>query len=855
MAMAAAAAPPSTSRGRPSRRLAPVAAEFSPEVAEMLLSARGRAELASLLRRRDEDTKTKLRKHLLALGWSIVSTPNAAMAPRLSYESPLDGATYISLPHLVETATFHALLAHDQNPSPLPPPPPPTTTATSHQEQERENDDDDDGGKDEEYTMSESDHDDDLAGHPPGEEEQPEDSDAIAAYIAFMAVDGWRKKAAAADRLRASAKSRLEAAGWTFWMKLKSNGREELRYQAPTGRSYISLLTACVAFRDGAAKSVSNERKKLHATPANIVRVLRPRVTDGKTTTGSAACSNDESSTVVNSPPEDATDESDDVLPRPLNKRKAPDESTCADDNVVRKSITTKRRRISELIGAGAAAAVVTKCTTTKRKKTSSELVRADGTLMIKKCTTTTTTSSKKKKKKAATASKARVLQPRGQDGAASLASPSSACQRRARTLLSVLIDKNILLPRDKLAYRDTRDGPPAKEGLITGEGVKCTCCNRYFTVAEFEAHATARRRGGSGGGRPWGRMFLKDGRSLAQCLVQLMRRDGGAAGKASLRARLKTLCTDPEGDTVCSLCNDGGEMLVCDHCPSTFHHDCLGLPAVPDGDWFCPSCRCTICDRSDFDPDTSRFTESTIIYCDQCEREYHVGCVRSRGDEISCCPQGPWLCSVDCSKIFQHLQGLVGRSLPTSAEGLSLTVLRSTGAHDRGDHGEEAMAELHGKLCAAFDVLHECFVTLIEPRTNTDLSADIVFNRESELRRLNFRGYYMVGLEKGGELITVATLRVYGNKVAELPLVGTRFAHRRRGMCHLLMNEVEKVLCGLGVERLVLPAVPELLQAWTGSFGFKAMTHSDKLEIAEHTILCFQGTTMCHKFLSKPVQ
>jgi hypothetical protein len=35
---------------------------------------------------------------------------------------------------------------------------------------------------------------------------------------------------------------------------------------------------------------------------------------------------------------------------------------------------------------------------------------------------------------------------------------------------------------------------------------------------------------------------------------------------------------------------------------------------------------------------------------------------------------------------------------------------------------------------------------------------------------------------------------RVYGNKVAELPLVGTRFAHRRQGMCHLLMNNLEKV-------------------------------------------------------------
>ncbi|KAL6657289.1 hypothetical protein ACP70R_005069 [Stipagrostis hirtigluma subsp. patula] len=830
------AAPAASSR---SRQPVPDNAEFSPEMTAMLRSRRGRAELASLLRRRDEAIRMKLRKHLLALGWTIVTTPNSVMAPRLRYDSPLDGKSYVSLPLLVETASFHALdEQHDQNPSP-------PQSQTHHHEQEDDDDDEaEDDDKDEEYTMSESDNDgDDDVILPAHTDEAPEQADAIAEYIECMEEHGWAKKSARAARLRASAKRHLESAGWTFWMKLKSNGREELRYRAPTGRSYISLLTACVAFRDAAAAAAptpkptsSNERKRL------IVRVLRP----GKTR-GTDACS--ESSTVVNSPAAAAetTGESDETITTSMNKRKAPDdELTCAaDGTVVKKFFTTKRRKISELFSAKDA--VIKKCTTTKQRRTS-ELLCADGTL-IKKCTTTTTTSKKKKKKKkpkkkAAAASKARVLRPRGKDDRA--ASPS-ACQRRSRTLLSVLVDKNILLPRDKVAYKETRDGPPVKEGIITGDGVKCACCNRAFTVAEFEAHATRR----SCTDHPWSRVFLKDGRSLAQCLLQLMRLDGGVADKASLRVRRKEECTDPAGDSVCSICNDGGELVLCDHCPSTFHHDCLGLDAVPDGDWFCPSCRCSICDRSDFDPDAAAFTDKTIMYCDQCEREYHVGCVRDRGDELSCCPQGPWLCSTSCSKIFQHLQGLVGRTIPTSVEGLKLTILRSTGAHDRGEHDEAAMAEQHGKLCAALDVLHECFVTLIEPRTQSDLSADIVFNRESELRRLNFRGYYMIGLEKGGELITVGTLRVYGNKVAELPLVGTRFAHRRQGMCHLLMNELEKMLCALGVERLVLPAVPELLQTWTGSFGFRVMTHSDKLEIAEHTILSFQGTTMCHKFLS----
>ena len=35
---------------------------------------------------------------------------------------------------------------------------------------------------------------------------------------------------------------------------------------------------------------------------------------------------------------------------------------------------------------------------------------------------------------------------------------------------------------------------------------------------------------------------------------------------------------------------------------------------------------------------------------------------------------------------------------------------------------------------------------------------------------------------------------RVFGEKVAELPLVGTRVEYRRSGMGHTLMNELEKV-------------------------------------------------------------
>eukprot|EP00978_Attheya_sp_CCMP212_P017056 scaffold45311_cov75-Attheya_sp.AAC.1 len=58
----------------------------------------------------------------------------------------------------------------------------------------------------------------------------------------------------------------------------------------------------------------------------------------------------------------------------------------------------------------------------------------------------------------------------------------------------------------------------------------------------------------------------------------------------------------DDEDDTVnshdaCFLCGNGGELLICDGgdhsngCRRAFHIACVGLTAVPDGDWICSSC------------------------------------------------------------------------------------------------------------------------------------------------------------------------------------------------------------------------------------------------------------------------
>ncbi|CAJ0967769.1 unnamed protein product, partial [Ranitomeya imitator] len=51
----------------------------------------------------------------------------------------------------------------------------------------------------------------------------------------------------------------------------------------------------------------------------------------------------------------------------------------------------------------------------------------------------------------------------------------------------------------------------------------------------------------------------------------------------------------DEEDDHMefCRVCKDGGELLCCDTCPSSYHLHCLNppLPEIPNGEWLCPRC------------------------------------------------------------------------------------------------------------------------------------------------------------------------------------------------------------------------------------------------------------------------
>lgn len=202
------------------------------------------------------------------------------------------------------------------------------------------------------------------------------------------------------------------------------------------------------------------------------------------------------------------------------------------------------------------------------------------------------------------------------------------------------------------------------------------------------------------------------------------------------------------------------------------------------------------------------------------------------------------------CEEIFASLHKLLGESVPVGKDNLSWTILKSArdASQPFATSENEAAMEFQSKLNVALAVMHECFEPIKYMSRN--LIEDVLFNKTSELNRLNFWGFYTVLLERDDELISVAAVRIHDEKLAEVPLVCTRVQYRRQGMCRILFDILEKKLRQLGVERVILPAIPQVLGTWTTSFGFSKMTNSERLEFLHYTFLDFQDTRMCQKIL-----
>ncbi|KAL6492878.1 hypothetical protein OROGR_032637 [Orobanche gracilis] len=146
----------------------------------------------------------------------------------------------------------------------------------------------------------------------------------------------------------------------------------------------------------------------------------------------------------------------------------------------------------------------------------------------------------------------------------------------------------------------------------------------------------------------------------------------------------------DPNDDT-CNVCGDGGDLICCDSCPSTFHHGCLCIE-VPSGHWYCIYCSCKFCgmvceSTSTSDDDDDSDSSADLFTCDLCEEKlvgtgvlivcniyaFHMHC--GEGAIAEHIDHGNRsFCGKECFEIFEQLQILVGVEHELE-EGFSYTI------------------------------------------------------------------------------------------------------------------------------------------------------------------------------------
>ncbi|GJS05508.1 increased DNA methylation 1-like protein [Tanacetum coccineum] len=95
------------------------------------------------------------------------------------------------------------------------------------------------------------------------------------------------------------------------------------------------------------------------------------------------------------------------------------------------------------------------------------------------------------------------------------------------------------------------------QKGAIMKDGIICGCCSKIVTFSKLEEHS------GSKLGDPFPNIFLESGKSLMQCQID-------AWEKLGELEKTDFYTVDVDGDDTCGLCDEGGNLICCDGCPST---------------------------------------------------------------------------------------------------------------------------------------------------------------------------------------------------------------------------------------------------------------------------------------------
>ncbi|KAK6144291.1 hypothetical protein DH2020_021111 [Rehmannia glutinosa] len=402
------------------------------------------------------------------------------------------------------------------------------------------------------------------------------------------------------------------------------------------------------------------------------------------------------------------------------------------------------------------------------------------------------------------------------------------------------------LLP-DGTALSYVMHGEKKLEGYKKDGAIFCTCCREVISPSQFEAHAGfASRR------KPYMSIYTSNGVSLHQLSLELSRHRKSSPA---------------ENDDLCSICEDGGNLLCCENCPRAFHTECVGLSSTPQGTWYCKYCRNMFEKERIAEPDAnaiaagrvpgvdpladitqalhsyccnafedvadvafagcghdfskSGFNGRTVIICDQCEKEYHVGCLKEQEiDDLKALPEGEWFCCQQCSNVNSSLQKLIADGEQKLPEALSNILKKKSDAQGPQQNPEPVIRWrlLSGKkssedtrvwLSGAVAIFHDRFDPIADSSTGRlDLIPHMVYGRR--FKDQDFCGMYCAILMVDSVVVSAGIVRIFGEEVAELPLVATRADCQGKGYFQSLFFCIEGLLASLNVKDLVLPAADD---------------------------------------------